>query len=126
MSFIGGKILNHIFSGIEYPPPQQLWAAIFTANGEVVGGGYARINVTGKFSLADDNDIVLNNAQLEWPLPTVGWGNIEGMALYDASEGGNLIMTMPFDRVYSVPPGSSVFMVGGSVMTGFTLQARNA
>lgn len=54
---------------------------------EVTGGSYARQAVT--FTVTGDT--ASNNANVEWPAATAGWGTVAAVGVFDASSGGNLL-----------------------------------
>lgn len=54
---------------------------------EVTGGSYARQAVT--FTVTGDT--ASNNANVEWPAATAGWGSVVAVGVFDASTAGNLL-----------------------------------
>lgn len=110
--YVGGKILDHVFRGVPYTPPDAVYLALFLvvpsdAGGgtEVSGGGYARQEVT--FG-ADVGIKVSNSAAIFFPKATADWGNVAGYAFFDAVSGGNQL-------------GQGSFSTPRTVLTGDTL-----
>lgn len=55
-----------------------------------IAGGYARQNVTTKFSQSGGNaSQAENNATITFAVATASWGTIFGWAIYDAATAGN-------------------------------------
>ena len=91
------NVLNYYFRGATLPAFTGflgLLLAPANASGggtEVSGGGYARVAVAGKFSVAADGAIV-NSTPIAFPTPTGVWAPssdfADQVALFDALENG--------------------------------------
>lgn len=122
MSNLADMILNAIFTSEEFVKPQELWLALFTQNGEIVGGNYSRVNVTNKFSLASGG-VTQNSEQITFPLPSVGWGTVTQAALFDAQEGGNVLAYIPLQQAQNISPASNVFYNAGQLQFSINIKA---
>ncbi len=87
--------------------PATTYVGLFTTNPstdatvsftgtEVTGGSYARVAVTsasGWTALATigTSSETHNNAIITFPTPTVSWGTVIGVGIFDASTAGNLL-----------------------------------
>lgn len=95
------KLIDEFFRGVAYAWPASLFGALFTTGGsEVAGGSYARAQL-------DSSPTVLSSTQgntsastgtggasqnlvaINFPTPTVDWGDVNAAGFYDASSGGN-------------------------------------
>lgn len=123
MSNLADNILNAIFTNEQFQKPQELWLALFTPNGEVVGGNYSRVNITNKFDIAV-NGVTQNSEQINFSLPTVGWGTITRAGVFDAEQGGNLIAVMDLQQAQNIGPATNVFYNTGQLQ--FSLNLKNA
>ena len=110
-NYIEGKLLNHLFGGVEYDTsgglPSSWYVGLLTvsptdstAGTEVSGSrtAYVRkpINLaTGsspKFTVTSgDPSQAVNDTAIEWDAATNNWGTVSYAGIYDASSGGNLI-----------------------------------
>lgn len=93
------EVLNHVFRGIAYTSPTNLYVALFTdvpgddgTGTEVSGGAYTRQQVvlTAPTQVGGKAQTE-NNAELEWPTATADWGTVQAAAIYDAATGGNML-----------------------------------
>lgn len=96
--FLENELLDHVFGAAAYTAPATLYMAAFTstpndAGGgtEVSGGSYARVAVTNNATNfpAASGGSKTNGTVIDWPEATASWGSIVGIAIYDASSGGN-------------------------------------
>lgn len=102
------KCLDVVLRGQAFTPPPKVYLALYTSNptaadsgSEVVGGGYARREIT--FSAAvtvpavvggstvGTEGTVSNTAAIEFPQATADWGLISHVGIRDALTGGNLL-----------------------------------
>ncbi len=115
MSYLGEAILNEVLCGVNFVPPAQLWLALMTSAGEVVGAGYGRVNVTSGFSTATANDISTNLSQINFPTPLDPWGTVISAAVYDAPTGGNLLFVAKQMEPRNIPAGTPVYYNSGAI-----------
>src|SRR4051812_2017099 len=72
---------------------------------EVSGGGYARVNASGKFP-APSGGQVANNASIDFPNATASWGTVVAWGLFTAS--GQLLRWGSLTAARSVNNGDPV------------------
>ena len=93
-NYLETEILDHVFAGAAYTAPGTHYLALFTsapgeAGGgtEVSGGGYARQTV----AFTTSGNTTSNNAAVEFPTATAGYGTVTHVGVFDASTSGNLM-----------------------------------
>ena len=104
------KVADFLYRGQSYTPPATLWVGFLTAvasdstaGTEVTGGSYARVgisadttNMSGTQGAASTGvstgtgGTISNNVEIVFPTPSADWGLVVGMAIWDASTGGNI------------------------------------
>lgn len=110
--YLENKLIDWLFRGQTYTPPATLYFALLTTSTdddgsplvEVSGGSYVRVGVaasltnfagtqsTGSTTASTGNTgSTSNNSAITYPAPTADWGNITGLAIYDAPTGGNML-----------------------------------
>lgn len=110
-NYLENKIQDQLWRGQAFTFPATLYFGLMTtvateAGGgvEVTGGSYARVGVVASlvnFSgtqgagttavSSGTGGQISNNAAITFPTPTANWGTINGMAVFDASSGGNML-----------------------------------
>ena len=115
MSYLAEALLNEVLCGVNFTPPAQLWLALLTSAGEVVGAGYGRVNVTSGFSTASADDISTNLSQISFPTPIEPWGTVISAAVYDAQTGGNLLFVAKQMEPRNIPAGTPVYYNAGAI-----------
>lgn len=92
--------LNSLFGGAAFAPPANWYFALVTTEPtddtgaglvEVTGGSYARVaipNDTTHFPAATTGRLVASAVDIQWPTATADWGNVVGVALFDAAAAG--------------------------------------
>jgi hypothetical protein len=94
--YLEDAILNHVLRNTTFSSPTTIYVGLFTTmpsddgtgGVEVSGGSYARQSVT---FAAPSGGQVANNALVQFPTATAGWGTVLGTGLFDALSGGNLL-----------------------------------
>lgn len=94
--YLEDALLDHVLRNTGYVSPVTIYVGLFTVmpaddgtgGTEVSGGSYARQSVT---FAAPSGGQVVNNALVQFPTATAGWGEVLGMGLFDALAGGNLL-----------------------------------
>jgi hypothetical protein len=99
------ELRKHIFRTGSFTKPSALYVALHTAapdedaspTNEVTGGSYARVqrdpldaNWTGASAT---NGLTDNAAALTFPTPSANWGTITHFSIWDASSGGNMLIS---------------------------------
>lgn len=107
--------------------PTTLYVGLFTttptdssAGTEVAGGSYARVSVASTLANWSGTQAAgsttastgtsgggSNNAAFTFPAPTATWGAINGIGIFDAATGGNLLMWSPLVTPRTVNNGDS-------------------
>ena len=113
-TYTAAKLLNHLLGKEAFALPTSLYLGLFTQDptatgalvGEVIGGGYARVDVRGVMTDADPNTgQSVNTAVITFANPTAGWGLITHAALLDAAVGGKMLTYAPFTVARQVNAG---------------------
>lgn len=131
-AYVTTALLN-VQRGITFPtPPANFYLALYTtmptkSDGtgavEVSGGSYARqaiASATGSWSapvLQADNvtELISTLATITFPTATSNWGTIAGVALYDASTGGNLWRYGQLSTAYIITSGATASFSAGAL-----------
>jgi hypothetical protein len=115
--YLRSAIGNHVLGGPTYTPPSDLYLALFTENidedgddsDEVTGGSYARQVVT--FNEDGSVDGLFDNTSVSFTdMPAA---TVKGIALMDASTGGNMLYGANFSPV-SVAASETYPVNGGT------------
>jgi hypothetical protein len=93
--YLRNALADHVLRGVVFTPPTAWFLALFsitpTSSGggtEVAVGAYSRQAVT--FSAATSGESH-NTLALNFPTPTLDWGPIPGVALFDALTAGSML-----------------------------------
>jgi hypothetical protein len=112
--YLENRLIDHVFRGVAYTAPTNIYIGLFTATPsdsgggtEVSGGSYARSPAiactttawasTGGATTttnpsAGTSGTTSNNAAVTWAVaPTANWGVVTSIGAFDASTGGNLL-----------------------------------
>lgn len=138
-NYLQNKLIDQLFRGQAYSFPATLYIGLVTslenaaAGGtEVSGGSYARVAVSNSLAnwagtqaagsttaSSGTTGTTSNNNPVSFPTPTATWGEIVGMAVWDASTGGNLLMFGPLAASKNVNNGdpAPVFSDGALAFT---------
>ena len=99
-TYLANAVVNHLLGGPEFPRPQALYAALYTAaptiaggGTEVSGGGYSRasVDVSSTTWPAAAAGSKSNAQRIGFPAATGSWGSVVAVGLLDAASGGNLL-----------------------------------
>jgi hypothetical protein len=126
------NILN-LMKGTAWPAGTGGWGGLFTTNPttdvtvsytgtEVTGGSYARVavaNASGWSAISTTGTAsqISNAGVITFPTPTVSWGTIIGVGIFDAATTGNLLW---WNSITSQVIGIGVvasFAIGALIMT---------
>lgn len=113
------NLLNFWFRGDAVDPPSELYIALFTSapddtggGDEIEGFGYVRQLLT--FGAWADGECA-NDQTVTYPIATGSWGEVTHSAVFDAEEGGNMLVWGELTAPRSVGDGE-IFTFGiGSV-----------
>lgn len=100
-NYLKDKVLDHLFGRTTFTAPATLYYAAMTTmptdagtgGVEATGGVYARVaftNNTSNFS-ASASQVKVNAVSIDFGTQTTALGTIVGIAIYDASPGGNYL-----------------------------------
>jgi hypothetical protein len=126
--YLENKLIDFLLRAQAFVPPATLYVALYTTNQndadsgevEVTGGSYARVAITSSLAnwagtqaaastsaSSGSSGTTSNNAAITFPAPTANWGTITGMAVLDASSGGNLWWYCPLTTPKTVNNGDA-------------------
>jgi hypothetical protein len=97
-NFMETTVLEHFLDATSYTSPASVYVGIHNTDPtddnsgtEVTGGAYARVQMTGGWTVAADN--ATNTAAVTFPTATDGtWGTADYFGIYDASSGVELLI----------------------------------
>ena len=119
--YLENNLGDHVLGIASYTSPSNIYLALFTddptdadTGTEVSGGGYSRLDVTGKFN-AFSGGSSQNNADLAFPTATVDWGTVTHAAIYDASTGGNLLLHASVSTSKTINSGDTAEFKSGNI-----------
>lgn len=103
-NYLEDKLNDHVLGAVTYTPPASVYLALFTANPTDAGGGtevgtgtwtnYARLAVTNNTTNwpSSASGVKSNGVAFNFPASTqTGDVVVTGMAVMDASSGGNFL-----------------------------------
>jgi hypothetical protein len=120
--YLANKTLEHIFTSSPYEKPWvHIWMALLEEppdhNGEnwveLEGGGYNRVGIrpymgSASYHLSKDR-YFYNTYGIAYPRATEDWKPIKGLALFEKSEGGDLLWSTSFGHDPFIVPEDHVF-----------------
>lgn len=119
--YLENKVLDHVFGATLMASPTNVYLAAYTvtptdAGGgtEVVASGYARQPIS--FSAASGG-AVANTAEVAFNAPTVGFGEIVAVGIFDALTGGNLLAWKTITPATINVTDTLAFPIGDVVVT---------
>ena len=125
-NYLQNKVVDWLLRGQAFTPPATVYVGLFTTDDnaantsgvEVSGGSYARAAVTSSLTnwagtqnagsttaSTGTSGTTSNNGILTFPAPTAAWGSIQGMGIFDAATGGNLLFYAPLTSAKTVNNG---------------------
>jgi hypothetical protein len=125
-NYLQNKVLDWMLRGQTFTPPSTVYIGLFTTNDnaannsgvEVSGGSYARVSVSSALAnwagtqsagsttaSSGSSGATSNNGVLTFAAPTANWGSIQGIGIFDASTGGNLLFYSPLTTAKTVNNG---------------------
>lgn len=118
-------LVNWLCRGTAMPTaPANVYIAAFTASptdaasgGEVVGNGYARIQVaasTAQWSAHGTGGPSSNVNDITFAAATGSWGTVTHVARFDASSGGNMLDWGALSTSKSIASGDQLKIAAGS------------
>lgn len=95
-SYTDNKLIDHLLGSGTYTKPSSKYVALYVGNPagsgtEVSTSGSAYARQSAAFSIT--GGVATNSANIEWSAATSSWGTVDYIAIYDASTGGNMLVT---------------------------------
>lgn len=104
--FLEDAVLENVLNNAANPASTSVFIALFTAAPSDTGGGtevatgsYARVSMTGGFTVAGTATRAENTAAVIFPTATADWGTVTHVGIFDALTVGNLL----FHRALTTP-----------------------
>jgi hypothetical protein len=103
--------------------PGDGWDGTVLETIEPTDSAYVRVPITtGAGWTLSDGGFVINAVELDYPTPTIDWGQISWFALADAEHGGNLWSYGQFLEPIFLPAGYPPRIGVGSIFQGLSNQ----
>jgi hypothetical protein len=121
-NYLENAILNHWLGGATSTAPANVFFALFTANPtdsgggtEVTGGSYARVSVANNTTnfATTSTGVKSNTTAVNFPAATASWGTVVGMAVFDASSGGNMLVWADLVTAKAIASGDQPYFAAG-------------
>lgn len=126
--YVENKTIDLLLRGQSFTPPATTYVGLSTsacsdsATGtEVTGGSYARASVTASLAnwagtqsagstsaSSGTGGVTSNNAAINFPTPTAGWGTVTHWFLIDAASSGNLLFCAALTISKAINNGDTV------------------
>jgi len=110
-NYLENALLNGTLNATTYTAPTTVYVSLWTSNPnddgsgtEVSGGSYARAAVSFETASGTAGN-VLNDAVVEFPAATAGWGTVGWIGINDAASGGNLMYHTALDAAKTIDTG---------------------
>jgi hypothetical protein len=122
------KLIDLIVRGQAFTAPSTTYVTLATSTGsdsacgtEVSGGSFARVAVTSSLAnwagtqsagsttaSSGTGGGTSNNAAINFPTPSAGWGTVTEFCVFDASSGGNLLFRAALTASKTINSGDTV------------------
>lgn len=133
--YVENNLADFIFRGQSFSPPATIYVGLSTsacsdsATGtEVSGGSYARVAVTSSLAnwsgtqsagstsaSSGTGGQISNNAAINFPTPSAGWGTVTHWFLSTASTSGNVIICAALTTSKTINSGDTVSFPAGAL-----------
>jgi hypothetical protein len=120
-NYLENALLNGTLNGTTYTAPTTVYVSLWTSNPnddgsgtEVSGGSYARTAVSFATATGTSGQ-VLNDAVVEFPTATAGWGVVGWIGINDALSGGNLMYHTALDTAKTIDSGDIFKIATGNL-----------
>ena len=122
--YVENQILNCYLNQTNITAPTNIYLGLHTADptdagsgAECSGNGYARVEITDKFSAASGTGgSISSNADITGFTASGGaWGTVTHIGIYDASTSGNLLFHTALDSSATVNDGDSFQISAGNL-----------
>ena len=115
--YLAAAVLNAWLRGVSPTLPSAWYLALYTvaptsAGGgtEISGGGYLRTAVT---FAAPSGGICANTGAVNFPTPTLPWGQVVAVGVFDAISSGHMLYFKTLPTAKAVDAGFPVFFPDG-------------
>lgn len=116
-NYLRQAIANHALRGVAWTPPTEWFIALFNVTPTAAGGGtevatgsYTRKEVT--FAVPTDG-ATSNTLAINFATPTLDWGDVPGVALFDAETSGNMLYFGTLGTPKTIYAGDDVYFPSG-------------
>lgn len=126
--YAASKLMDHLFDKASYSPP-SLYIALLTAAAvatdtgstitEPSGGSYARLATSGSDWGSPSGGEITNTSDLYFPDSTGSWGDIVGLAICDASSGGNVLFSTSLTSTRTIGTDVTPKFPAGDIVLAF-------
>lgn len=133
--YLENKLVDFIFRAQSLTAPATVYVGLSTAacsdsgfGTEVSGGSYARVAVTSALAnwagtqsagsttaSTGTGGVTSNNAAINFPTPSAGWGTVTHWFLADASTSGNLLFCAALTTSKTINSGDTVSFAAGAL-----------
>lgn len=122
-NYLEDMVLNYFLRNQQVTQPANLFLALYKTNptdadtgAEVVGGGYARQQISFTAPAQQSDKAVIGNAtRIEFPTATAEWGEIAYFGIRDARTGGNLLVYGAFNKPTNIIEGNKFILDSGNL-----------
>ena len=130
-NYLEGKLIDHIFRGVQFDMPTALYVGLFTAVTdaeagtvtEVTGNNYARAQLNPSTSNwaapSTGNDQTSNSAAITFPTPSGSWGLCTHFGISDSPTGGNWLFIKDLQSSQTPGAGNTVRFSAGQLTVTF-------
>lgn len=125
LTLYAAKMLtDHLLGNGEFAMPEEIWLGLHTASPgtggsltseiSTTGTGYARMDITGKMSVADLlSGIARLTETINQGPATSDWGTVRHLSVSDAQEGGNMLIFGALSEAQTIMAGQTFQRVAG-------------
>lgn len=125
-SYLENRLADHVLGDISYNAPSSVFLALFTTdpteNGTGaecigLGSGYARVEITNNSANWPSAvaGVKSNGTTISFPTVFSSWGTVTHWGLYDAVNGGNLLMFGAVATSFTPSAGNNITVVPGGI-----------
>lgn len=115
--YLRQAMANMTLRGVVWTPPTEWFIALFNVTPTSVGGGtevatgsYIRQEVTFAVPTLGATS---NSGAINFPTPSLDWGDIPGVALFDAETAGNMLYFGTLGTPKTVYAGDEIYFPSG-------------
>jgi hypothetical protein len=107
-SYTDNKLIDHLLGSGTYTKPASKYVALYVGDPmgsgtEVSTSGTAYSRQSGSFTVSGGT--ATNSANIEYSAATSTWGSINYIAIFDASTGGNMLVSAALSSAKTIGTG---------------------